>query len=217
MRLINRSSLERVGVAGCLMLVAVVGGCHQFPDVFFDDLPPSSLVTTNSAFIARSHGAEPILRDRGFERRIVEEQDGAVSHGPLWFEDPMELVGSDDDQFAITNEDLLVAVYSPGRFAANVLLWPVTLFVHPQWQVQCSDGVATRSRRSGLTEPYDAQPCAGETGLIDIRETWTFHELHPDVGDEPMGEALAEDADAPEGDDASEPEDTDAEDGDDRG
>lgn len=153
----------------------LIAGCHMYPNVFFEDLPPASLVTTASAARAKAAPAEPALRTRDFKQVQVQPQDGMVEHGPLWMEDPFEMVGSEDGRFAATWEDAFYFVYGPSRYIVNLAFLPVSMIVQPVWESYCSDGVERRSRLSSwLPEPYDAEPCHGEMVPIDVHETWSF-------------------------------------------
>ena len=145
--------------------------------MFVDDMPDSSMVTTMSAVHARRVKTTPEQRTRDFEPMRVEAQDGVVAHGPLWMEDSSEMVGSDDEQFAVTLEDIVYFnLLGPARFVANILLLPARMVMDPPWTTMCSDGIERRSHESGAPEPYDAERCSGTTMPIDIHETWTFDE-----------------------------------------
>lgn len=140
-------------------------------------MPDSSMVTTMSAVHARRVKTTPIPRTREFEPVRVEAQDGAVAHGTLWMEDPSEMNGSDDGQFAVTLEDIIYFnLIGPVRFVANVLLLPIRMVMDPPRTIMCSDGIERRSHESGTPQPYDAERCSGTTMPIDIHETWTFDE-----------------------------------------
>ena len=163
-------------------------GCHQYPDMFIDDMPDSSMFTTTSAQYARRVPTTPEPRQRDFDPVRAEAEDGDVAHGPLWMEDSFEMAGSDDEQYAVTLED---AAYffplGPGRFVADILLLPVSILMDPSWTIMCSDGVERRSRESGSPQPYDAERCSGATIPADIHEAWTFDEP-ADVEPAPEGE-----------------------------
>jgi len=163
---------------GWLMLCAagavVITGCHEFPDPFLDDLPQSSMVTTMSAYVAQKASVESVARHRGFEQIRIEAQDGTVAHAPLWLEDPIEVVGSDDDQFAATLEDILYFPYGIGRFLGNAALIPEQMLLAPPFAVMCSDGIEGRDRVTGRPVARDTERCAGTTTPPDVHETWSF-------------------------------------------
>ncbi len=199
MRMINRLSLRELAGGLCVLTVGLVTGCHQYPDVFFDDLPRSQLVTTNSAYRARLVESEPVLRDRGYELTRISEQDGTVVHGPLWFEDEMEDVSAGHPAFEVTGSDLYATAFSPVRFVANVILLPITMLVHPPGEVLCSDG-NLQSRRMWWTVGYcsfDPETCLGQTVPVDVVETWTFRERYG--VDESEGAGETESAGSAEG------------------
>lgn len=181
MRLINRLNLRRIVGGGlCLLTVGLAIGCHQFPNVFVDDLPPSRFVTTNSAYRARLVEVEPVLRDRGYELTSVSVRDGSVSHGPLWFEDGSDDVDGVYPSFDVAPADLMAAVIVPWRFAGNVVLLPITMVLHPPSEALCSDG--KMHRRYAWWNPWtaksDSQICDGHSSPIDVVETRTFREIY---------------------------------------
>lgn len=117
----------------------------------------------------------------------VEAQDGTVVHGPLYMEDPTEMSGSDNGQFAQTAGDLIYYPYTMARFIVNLFLMPGSMVVDPPDTVICSDGVQRRSRVSWLPEPYDAERCTGAAEPIDVYEVWT-------AGDKAVADPTAPDA-----------------------
>lgn len=163
------------GALACAGSAALLlGACHKYPDVFLDDLPDSSMVTTASAEMAREAPTTPVSRRRDYEIQSIEPQDGTAAHAPLWLEDPFEMVGDEDGQFAVTQEDFLYFPYGICRFIINVLALPVSMAVAPPSTVMCSDGVPRRSPRTAEPVPYDAERCAGTTIPPDVHETWSF-------------------------------------------
>ncbi len=171
----NHNGFCRNGwLTACTAGVAVVAGCHEFPDPFLDDLPQSSMVTTMSAYVAREAPVEPVARHRGFEPIRIEAQDGTVAHAPLWMEDPVETVGSNDGQFAATLEDILYFPYGIGKFLANAAFLPGRMILAPPYAVMCSDGIDERDHDTGRPLAHDAERCAGVTTPPDVHETWAF-------------------------------------------
>ena len=154
-----RSWISRCVIVGCV--VPLNYGCHQFPNNFVDDLPDSSLITTASRDRARASGAEHVQRTRGFEEVQIDAQDGTVVHGPLYTEDPVEMYGSDDGQFAITHEDFLAFWSTPFRFHLNAALYPISILVTPPYRAMASDGVPSRKICCWM---HDATPLPSPTG-----------------------------------------------------
>ncbi len=170
---------ERPGSAFSVALIAAwaigCGGCQHMVNPFVDDLPVTSELTTASVAGARIAAVQPTLPRREFAAVPVGPQDGTVDHWPLWWEDPFEDKGSDDDQFAWTAEDYLAMCYSPGRFlVANTFFFPLSACVTKPLTIMCSDG---RLSRQALGYDHDAIPCPGGTAPpIDILEVGTYHE-----------------------------------------
>ncbi len=170
----------------CLLVLLSVfsGGCHEYPDVFFDETPPAELVTTMSAERARQSGVPISNRKRtDFAVLHTEAQDGCVSHGPLWFSVPGEMIGSDDGQFAITAEDHIARYVEVLQLSGKYLFLPFLVMLEPPGTVMCSDGRPRRSAVSGVAQPYDQSRCSGETTPIDNHETWIFDDQLQDTAD----------------------------------
>ncbi|MFH1109258.1 MAG: hypothetical protein V1790_08700 [Planctomycetota bacterium] len=136
---------------------AVVGGCQLMVNPFHDELAGPQQMTTPSVEGARAATAAPSLRQRGYAPVEIHAENGAVTHGPLYFEDPFEDKGSEDGQFAWTGEDYLQAAYWRGRFLVNTLLFPISAIVTPPWTVMESDGHLSRQ---ALGMDHDAQRAA---------------------------------------------------------
>jgi len=175
----------------CLALI----GCQHTHNPFVDNMPDVSLVTTASVEGVRAAPRQPSLPPRSHQPMRVDPQDGTVSHWPLWWEDPFEDKGSDDDRYAWTEEDYLCLLYGPGRFLLNTMAFPVSAWVTKPGKVLCSDGRLSRQR---LGYDHDAIPCPGGTSPpIDILEIGTYHgpsaATEPVEPDAPMDEHPAKD------------------------
>lgn len=175
---IPKHRLHNLKTRLCGLVIALSGaaGCHEFPDVFVDELPDSDMVTTTSVEHARLANVTPVQRKRDFAVVRVEPQDGTVAHGPLWFADPLEMKGSNDGQFAVTAEDFYAFPIGIARFVANLAFWPISMMTTRPDSVMCSDGIPRRSTRAGAPEPFDAEPCSGTTIPPDVHEVWIFDE-----------------------------------------
>jgi hypothetical protein len=124
---------------------------------FHDELAGPQAMTTPSVEGARAATTAPSLRQRGYAPVEIHAETGAVTHGPLYFEDPYEEKGSEDGQFAWTGEDYFQTAYGRGRFLVNVLLFPISAIVTPPWTVMESDG---HLRRQALGMDHDVQRAA---------------------------------------------------------
>jgi len=88
---------------------------------------------------------------RTWERSTVYAENGAVTHWPLWFEDPFEDKGNryepvddiddPDNVFAWNWVDYLHIPYGSGRFIfVNLPAWPISAVVTPPGMLMASDG-----------------------------------------------------------------------------
>jgi len=154
-----------------LCVLAVVG-CQHTINPFLDDSPAVEQVTTASVEGARAAPRQPSIPPRDFEPFAVYAQDGTVDHWPLWWEDPFEDKGSEDDRFAWTLEDYFAYGYCPARFLLNTMAFPVSAYVTKPGTVMCSDG---KLSRQPLGYDHDPTPCPAGTALpIDILEVGTY-------------------------------------------
>jgi|GEM_PF-2206572 len=130
-------------------------GCQLIVDPYHDemaDLPP---VTTASTVGLREANITPRTIHPLGEAKTVQPKTGTIIHGPLYFEDPYDESGSEDGQFAITNEDVFAFVATGIRFIVNADFYPVSFFVTPPWMPMASDGHPSRDR---CCTAYDATP-----------------------------------------------------------
>ncbi|MBX3396659.1 MAG: hypothetical protein KF841_14960 [Phycisphaerae bacterium] len=137
--------------------VGIVGGCSHVNDPFKDSSASIDVeLTTASAegFKGKREFYSPLAR-RG-ETTVAYYENGAVTHWPLWFEDPFEDKGNDvtdpndrdapDTHFAWNWVDYLHTAYGPGRFFfVNGLLWPASAVVTPPGTLMESDGRIDRN------------------------------------------------------------------------
>jgi len=149
--------------AASLILAAIgVSGCQLIVNPFADEFANRPAVVTPSVRVAREARVEPVVLRRPCSPIEVTVVDGAVTHGPLYFEDPFEDKGSEDGRFAWTGEDYLYLLYGPGRFSLNSLLFPVSAMVTPPWVVMASDGHLSRQ---ALGMDHDAERWAGASAM----------------------------------------------------
>jgi hypothetical protein len=132
-------------------------GCHSAESPFNDPLADESPATTASVDAARSLEREQEIRRRGFADDIALTSGTAVAHTQLYWECPFEEPTSEcskcANRFAWSAEDYISFVYSPGRFLANTVLYPLSIVIDPPWITMESDGVPGRRR---LREMHDA-------------------------------------------------------------
>ncbi len=172
------------------ILALTAAGCQHLFNPYEDELAGLSEPTTASVEGAGAAPSQPTLQPRGFEPFLVETQDGSVAHWPLWWEDPFEDKGSEDDLFAWTWEDYLGIPYGSGRFLLNTMGFPVSAYLTKPFTVMCSDG---RLSRQALGYDHDATPCpGGASPPIDILELGTYPE-EEDVEEAPGAPPAAED------------------------
>ncbi len=157
----NGKGEPRVSARAVLVLAAgtwlLLPGCQLMVRPFHDEFvvhPVSS--TTASVDGIRAADTHPVIRERGHAQTLRRSEDGTVTHGPLYFEDPYEGTGSDDGQFAWTGEDYFQIPYWRARFLLNAIAFPVSAVVTPPWTVMESDG---RLSRRAWGEDHDAQRC----------------------------------------------------------
>lgn len=135
----------------CLLAIWWLPGCQLMVDPWHDETMLQPPVTTASADLARAaeiketKETEETVRPRDFPAATVCAADGAVTHGPLYFEDPTEDSGSEDGAFAWTGEDYWQWLIGPGRFLVNTFAVPVSMVVAPPWTVMSSDGEPSRT------------------------------------------------------------------------
>ncbi len=129
-------------IKSVFLLVVVswsVTGCQMMGTPFNDELAGGWAVTTPSVEVARAVAVEATVNQRPFEAREVGAQNGAVTHSPLYFQDPFERPDG-DDYFAWSGQDLAYGLYGPVRFLANTVFLPVSAALAPPWAVETCDG-----------------------------------------------------------------------------
>ena len=145
-------------VSALAVLLGLFAGCSKFRDAnpFVDRSTPGDAVSTPSAdgIYAANKGA-PIKRQRVWDQAATTYEDEDVTHWPLWWEDPFEDKGSEDNQFAWTYEDFLAMPYGLGRFLLNTMAWPVSATVTHPGTVMASDGELSKQP---LGYDHDAEP-----------------------------------------------------------
>jgi hypothetical protein len=133
-------------------------GCHGADGPFADPLADLESVSTASVDAAHALARQQEIRRREFETDVAVIVEPAVSHGPLYWEDPFEDPTAECQKcslaFAWGLEDYASVFYSPGRFLANSVLLPVSVLIYPPWVEMESDGAAAAGF---LGERHDAR------------------------------------------------------------
>jgi hypothetical protein len=139
------SSMRHVFSAVAIVLTIAAGsGCELLVDPLADEWADQAPVTTPSAEAARAAETTPNFQQRDFSPMVTAAESGAVTHGPLYFEDPFEEGGSNDGRYAWTWEDFFYEFLGPGRFVINGVASPVSVVATPPWTVMVSDGRPSR-------------------------------------------------------------------------
>ncbi len=159
------------GLLPTLLIAAfALTGCNQPPAVNpwrDDSIPPSEYGTASSELVL-STNTEPAVRVRDYPEMLAPVARYQVPHYPLWWEDPFEDQGDKNCSFAWTWQDYFDLAYSPARFAADTLAWPVSAIVTPPGTPMVSDGVVdnTFDSRRGVSP----NPTAGPEDFIGMAE-----------------------------------------------
>lgn len=136
-------------------LTTHVGGCALMVSPFSDEFASEAAVTTPSVEgVAAAEAGSPSDLRRPYADMVARTEDGGVTHGPLYFEDPFEDKGSQDGCYKWTGEDYVYFLYSRARFLINGIFLPVSAIVTPPWTVMVSDG---RLSPQALGLDHDAQ------------------------------------------------------------
>ncbi len=123
-------------VSGCAAIVFLflAAGCSLMINPNYDELSAETITMTPSEQgVRNAHVSTGEQQVRPFEEILCAAHTGHIIHGPLFFEDPIEQAGSNDDQFAWTFEEPLYFVYGPIRYGANIASLPVSAIMSPLW------------------------------------------------------------------------------------
>lgn len=149
----SKTQLNLRDAAGGLLVLAIASiGCSHVNNPWVDSstvVEEEMTTATAQGYSNKSEFASNRWRTNWPKHDVVFE-NGAVSHWPLWFEDPFEDKGNryhevaDEDApdavFAMNWVDFMHIFYGPGRFALNGALWPVSAVVTPPGRLMESDG-----------------------------------------------------------------------------
>lgn len=154
----GRGGAQRAAiVAGALTLLAALG-CAHVENQFRED-GPSVAADWNSPTAADVYARfQPAAgRQRAVTPKLTQSARGAVTHGPLYFQDPFEDKGSGHADFRIGWEDAVATPYGYARYTLNWLLLPASMVVEPPWKELESDGILSRQ---ALGYDHDPEPTA---------------------------------------------------------
>jgi hypothetical protein len=132
--------------AAAVLAGMFVGGCSEPPawNPWRDDSIPASEFGTASSSYVFAANQEPALRVRDYPETSAPVVRKTVPHWPLWWEDPFEDQGDNNDEFAWTWQDYFHMPYGLGRFMVNTMGWPVSAVVTPPGTPMVSDGVVEK-------------------------------------------------------------------------
>jgi hypothetical protein len=125
--------------------VTLAIGCQHFVDPYANEPAVAPVVTTPSADAVRAAQVEPRMSRRPYASFEVPLSSGAVTHSPLYFEDPFETPKCKNTESAWAGGDYLYVLYGPSRFLVNIALFPVSAVVTPPWCEMADDGLACRN------------------------------------------------------------------------
>jgi hypothetical protein len=157
------NSMKNQSKSFCLMvltLLLALTACNYPPAVnpWIDDSIPSEMATTPSRDSFLAVDSAPMVRQREYPETNAPHVDQQVAHYPLWWEDPFEDQGDNDNTFAWTWQDYVAMPYGLGRYLLNTMLWPVSAVVTPPGTSMVSDGILP-PQHPGLfkSHPHDAR------------------------------------------------------------
>lgn len=146
MNMIRMSIFYAVAVVTLAMMVSA--GCAHVNNPYEDSgaTIDFEMKTTSSESYAKGHSEFGRAVRRQAPESEVRYENGAVTHWPLWFEDPFEDKGNrfipygnadaerdlPDSEFAWNWVDYFHMAYGPARLVTNAVGWPVSAVVqHP--------------------------------------------------------------------------------------
>jgi hypothetical protein len=151
----------------CILHLAfcMVAGCAHVPNQWRED-GPSAGADLQSPTVAdiRTRYEPAELRRRDWEPRTVSAESGAVTHWPLYFEDPFEDKGHGRSDYRLGWEDYVAMPYGYARYTLNWLLFPASVIVTPPWTPMESDGILSRQ---ALGYDHDAAPADQEESAAE--------------------------------------------------
>jgi hypothetical protein len=150
-----------VAVCHSLLAVVLLAGCAHVPNQWREDGPATTEEWESpTARDVRANYAPAEQRHREWDAAPLAAESGAVTHWPLYFEDPFEDKGHGREglnKYHLGWEDLIAVPYGYSRYTLNWLTFPVSAIVPPPWTLMESDG---RLSRQALGYDHDATRAA---------------------------------------------------------
>jgi hypothetical protein len=136
------------GIACLLFAMLVASGCSQVPNQWVEDGPATveDLESPTARDLRAKYEPAP-QRHRAWQAASAAAERGAVTHWPLYFEDPFVDKGDGRkgmNKYHIGWEDYVALPYCYARFTLNWLMAPVSAAVTPPWTLMESDGRLSR-------------------------------------------------------------------------
>ena len=137
----NATKLTIIGL-GLLGILAT--GCAHIPNQWREDGPSTqeSWVSPTARDVCQKYAPAP-QQHRDWEPTTCHAACGAVTHWPLYMEDPFVDKGhgrEGDNKYHIGWEDYVAMPYVYARYTLNWLMLPVSAIVTPPCTVMVSDG-----------------------------------------------------------------------------
>ena len=153
-----RNAIKLTIVGGGLLGMALAG-CTHIPNQWREDGPATkeAWLSPTARQVCRGHDPAP-QRQRGWEPSSCYVACGAVTHWPLYFEDPFVDKGHGRqgmNKYFIGWEDYVGMPYVYARYTLNWLMLPFSPIVTPPCTVMASDGELSRQL---LGYDHDAEP-----------------------------------------------------------
>lgn len=159
----TRAMNKKLWVSLAIAWVAAMAGCAHVPNQFTEGraVDPSLAQSDTAADVyARFQPAK--TPPRNWPQMHMQAESGAVTHWPLYFEDPFEDKGHGREginKYYIGWEDYLALAYGYPRYTLNWIALPASAVVQPPWMAMESDG---RLSRQALGMDHDATPLGSE-------------------------------------------------------
>ena len=166
----KRGTLRRAGLLPLCCASLILVGCAHIPNQFREDGPSVAAQWDSPTALdvkSRIEPTEPRYRD--WQPLTTSPQSGAVTHWPLYFEDPFveKSHGRTDethpgDVYRLGWEDYVAFPYGLSRYTMNWMFLPVSAVVTPPCTLMESDGKLSRQL---LGYDHDATPAGRHASL----------------------------------------------------